>query len=121
MRPIKSAKLKQTRFPRVAIALRLAGFLLLLPGHLLSAQYVPIVSGAVGFFDSKNTGINFFQTCCNQPGRACVSGQLRPLPQSTRTTLTPNHWNGAPSYAGTSFAQPAGRARHPEISEPLNL
>jgi Na+/H+-dicarboxylate symporter len=61
MRRIKSAKLKRTEFPRLAIALRLAGFLLLLSGHLLSAQYVPIVSGAVGFFDSKNTGINFFQ------------------------------------------------------------
>src|ERR1700720_948092 len=61
MRPITSAKLKQTRCPRVAIALRLAGFLLLLPGHLLSAQNVPIVSGGVGFFDSKNTGVNFFQ------------------------------------------------------------
>jgi hypothetical protein len=68
MRPIKSAKLKQTRFPRVAIALRLAGFLLLLPGHLLSAQYAPIVSGAVGFFDSKNTGINFFQPAATNPG-----------------------------------------------------
>ena len=65
MRPIQSAKLKQTRFPRLAIALRLAGFLLLLPGHLLSAQsagYVPIVSGAVGFFDEKNTGANDLQT-----------------------------------------------------------
>ena len=61
MRSIKSAQRKHPRFPRVSIALRLAGFLLLLPGHLLSAQYVPIVSGAVGFFDSKNTGINFFQ------------------------------------------------------------
>ena len=57
--------------------------------------------------------------CCNQPGRTCVSGQLRPLPQSTRATLTPNHWNGAPSHAGTSFAQPAGRARHSEISGSL--
>ena len=61
MRPIQSPKLKRTRFPHTAIALRLAGFLLLLPGHLLSAQYVPVVSGAVGYFDSKNTGINFFQ------------------------------------------------------------
>jgi hypothetical protein len=61
MRPIQSANLKRTRFLRISIALRLAGFLLLLPGHLLSAQDVPIVSGAVGFFDSKNTGINFFQ------------------------------------------------------------
>src|SRR5277367_1604903 len=58
MRQIKPARFQQTR---VAIALRWAAFLLLLPGHLLSAQYVPIVSGAVGFFDSKNTGINFFQ------------------------------------------------------------
>ena len=53
------------RFPRIAIALRWASFLLLLPGHLLSAQsagYVPIVSGAVGFFDEKNTGANDLQT-----------------------------------------------------------
>src|SRR5579859_7191992 len=61
MRSVKSAQRKHPRLPRLAIALRLAGFLLLLPGQLLSAQYVPIVSGAVGFFDSKNTGINFFQ------------------------------------------------------------
>src|ERR1700733_11062316 len=62
MRQINSARLKRAQLPRIAIALRWAAFLLLLPGHLLSAQYVPIVSGAVGFFDSKNTGINFFQT-----------------------------------------------------------
>jgi hypothetical protein len=61
MRRIMSARFKQTQLPRVAIAVRWAAFLLLLPGHLLSAQNVPIISGAVGFFDSKNTEINAFQ------------------------------------------------------------
>src|SRR5258708_35851848 len=61
MRIIKSDLRKKTIFPRPAIAFRLAGFFLLLSGHASSAQYVPIVSGAVGFLDSTNTGVNFFQ------------------------------------------------------------
>jgi hypothetical protein len=61
MPSIKSATPKQTLFPRLAIALRLAAFVLLLSGHASWAQYTPIISGAVGFLDSTNTGVNFFQ------------------------------------------------------------
>ena len=39
----------------------MAGLLLLLSGHFSPAQDVPIVSGALGFLDSTNTGVNFFQ------------------------------------------------------------
>ena len=61
MRSTNSAKPNQASFPRLALAFRLAGFLLLLCGRFSSAQDVPIVSGALGFFDSTNTGVNFFQ------------------------------------------------------------
>ena len=61
MRSTNSAKPNQASFPRLALAFRLAGFLLLLCGQFSSAQDVPIVSGALGFFDSTNTGVNFFQ------------------------------------------------------------
>ncbi len=61
MRSTNSAKPNQASFPRLALAFRLAGFLLLLYGQFSSAQDVPIVSGALGFFDSTNTGVNFFQ------------------------------------------------------------
>jgi hypothetical protein len=48
-------------FPRSALIFRLAGLLLVLSGHFSSAQDVPIVSGAIGFLDSTNAGVNFFQ------------------------------------------------------------
>src|SRR5271157_1903340 len=50
-----------TQFSRLTLVLHLAGCLLMLSAHLSSAQNVPIVSGALGFFDSTNTGVNFFQ------------------------------------------------------------
>jgi hypothetical protein len=61
MRSMMPAQPKQTFVRRFAWALRLAGVLLVLSGNLVAAQDVPIVSGALGFFDSKNTGVNFFQ------------------------------------------------------------
>jgi hypothetical protein len=61
MRSMMPAQPKQTIVRRFASALRLAGVLLVLSGNLAAAQDVPIVSGALGFFDSKNTGVNFFQ------------------------------------------------------------
>jgi hypothetical protein len=61
MRSIISAQLKQTWFSRFTLGFRVTGCLLLLSAPLSSAQNVPIVSGALGFFDSTNTGVNFFQ------------------------------------------------------------
>src|ERR1700678_1738792 len=61
MRSIISNQLKQTWFSRFTLACRVAGCLLLLSAPFSSAQNVPIVSGALGFFDSTNTGANFFQ------------------------------------------------------------
>lgn len=61
MRSIKSAKRENTSFPRLAHALWLGGCAMLLFARIASAQNVPIISGALGFLDSKNTGINFFQ------------------------------------------------------------
>src|SRR6202453_1632188 len=61
MRSTPTARLKQTWFSRFTLAFRIAGCLLLLSAPLSSAQNVPIVSGALGFFDSTNTGVNFFQ------------------------------------------------------------
>ncbi len=61
MRSIQSAKPRQTPFPRLALTLRVAGLVFLLTGRLSVAQTVPIVSGALGFLDSTNTGVNFFQ------------------------------------------------------------
>ena len=61
MRSIITTQFKQTRFSRLILVFRVAGCLLLLSAHLSSAQNVPIVSGALGFLDSTNTGVNFFQ------------------------------------------------------------
>src|SRR6202020_2175233 len=61
MRSIMPAQSKQTMVRRFGWALRLAGVLLVLSGNLAAAQNVPIVSGALGFLDSTNTGVNFFQ------------------------------------------------------------
>ncbi len=60
MQPTRSAKIT----PLLYLAFFLAGFSLLLFGQnapAQSAQNVPIVSGALGFLDSTNTGVNFFQ------------------------------------------------------------
>ncbi len=61
MRSIITTQFKQTRFSRLILVFHVAGCLLLLSAHLSSAQNVPIVSGALGFLDSTNTGVNFFQ------------------------------------------------------------
>jgi len=39
----------------------LVSVMLLLPARPMTAQNTPIVSGAIGFLDSTNTGVNFFQ------------------------------------------------------------
>jgi hypothetical protein len=51
MQPIRSAK----------IMLVIGACSLLLSGQCSWAQNVPIISGALGFLDSTNTGVNFFQ------------------------------------------------------------
>jgi len=61
MQSIKSAKPKQTSTSCLAPAFRWAAYAMLLFASLASAQNTPIISGALGFLDSKNTGINFFQ------------------------------------------------------------
>ena len=47
--------------PRSALVLPFTGLLLVLSSAVASAQNVPLVSGGIGFLDSKNTGVNFFQ------------------------------------------------------------
>jgi hypothetical protein len=56
MRSIKPIQSPHATVRRFALVL-----LLVLSGRLLPAQNVPIISGGLGFLDSKNTGVNFFQ------------------------------------------------------------
>jgi hypothetical protein len=57
MRTVRTSKTKRISTP----ALWLVGLLLLLAARPLLAQDVPIISGAVGFLDSTNTGAVTFQ------------------------------------------------------------
>src|SRR5882757_762157 len=61
MRSVHSSKRQRILTPVWAPASWMAGLLLLLSGQFLMAQDVPIVSGGIGFFNSTNTGVNFFQ------------------------------------------------------------
>ena len=61
MRSIITSQLKQTWSSRLTRLSRVAACVLLLSAALSPAQNVPIVSGALGFLDSTNTGVNFFQ------------------------------------------------------------
>lgn len=61
MRSTEYTKTSHTSYPRLALVFRLTGLLLVLSAGFASAQDVPVISGALGFLDSTNTGVNFFQ------------------------------------------------------------
>jgi len=61
MQPPFNKTTRTTKYGRLHLVCCLASLSLLLSVRFAAGQDVPIISGALGFLDSTNTGVNFFQ------------------------------------------------------------